>query len=700
MKRRLIGALAAVVLGVGCGPGAQQAGTSASGSLGLTQDDTLLYAADADRDAVYVIDTKTDAVVREVKVGDQPEKVLVAPDDTVFVTNRMSRSVSVLRPGEATEAARIEVGVEPVGLALSMDRKTLYVVSAASRTDTEVGTLTAVDARTLAVLWELPVGHEPRAIALLPGNKAAISLYKAGELVLVDLATKQVQPTGQELFEQLNRSALGISSGPSSQNDLDVAPKGFGGASGFGGTMAPTFRARGIEAMVVSADGQQVFATGRLASDGLLNVRPQDPSTQVNGTRPPDSSLAPPGEVGGGSVGYGGGSCGGGSAAAPALLTFDSAARPQVDDVQSCVSGSVDRPPMALRSGLSSVPVQGPGALAVDPSGRFLFIANQESNNVSIVATTSPGGGLAKGNIEPSLASARLGTPVADGSQQVVNVGAGPTGVVVSHDGQRAWVLNAFDHSVSRLEASTGGRLSNVATTKFADDVLPPDVVLGRKLFFSAVDPRMNDPRTGIACASCHLEGREDGHVWHFPDGPRQTPSLAGRHVIETAPLHWNGEFNNLLEFMTHTVKERMGGVAPTPDMERQMAAYILQTRPADNALAETTPPAVIARGKAVYEKAQCASCHQGQAYTDNQFYDVGTYVRVGGVVDNMKYLPRGLNTPSLLGLGRTAPYLHDGSAVTLKERILEGKQADRHGATAQLSNAEVDDLVAYLKTL
>ncbi len=699
MKRRLVGALAAVMLG--CGPGAQQAGTSASGSLGLTQDDSLLFAADADRDAVYVIDTKTSAVLREVKVGDQPEKVLVAPDDTVFVTNRMSRSVSVLRSGEATEAARIDVGVEPVGLALSLDQKTLYVVSAASKTDPDVGTLTAVDVRSLSVLWETPVGQEPHAIALLPGNKAAVSLYKQGEVVVVDLSTRQVTKSDSELFSQLNRSSLGLTATTNQTFGGPTEPS-FSAPRGFGKTA--TFRARGIEAMVVSPDGQQVYATGRLASDGLLNVRPQEKQGGFPGSPSFDEGVRPDlgSDVGGGSVGYGGGSCGAGSAAAPALLTFDSAARPQVDDVGSCGQTPTDRPPMALRSGLSSVPVQGPTAIALDPTGRFVFVANQESNNVSIVSTTTvPQNGGVGGPVSArsSAVDFRSGGPI-DDSQQVVNVGAGPTGVVVSHDGRRAWVLNAFDHSVSRLEMDPSGRLANVGTTKFADDVLPAEVALGRKLFFSAVDPRMNDPKTGIACASCHLEGREDGHVWHFPDGPRQTPSLAGRHVLETSPLHWNGEFNNLLEFMTHTVKERMGGAAPTPDMERQMAAFIRQTRPPDNALAQTTPAAVLERGKAVYEKAQCASCHSGQAHTDNKFYDVGTYVKSGDVPDNMKYLPLGLNTPSLLGIGRTAPFLHDGSATTLKERILEGKQADRHGATSQLSLAEVDDLVAYLKTL
>ena len=89
-----------------------------------------------------------------------------------------------------------------------------------------------------------------------------------------------------------------------------------------------------------------------------------------------------------------------------------------------------------------------------------------------------------------------------------------------------------------------------------------------------------------------------------------------------------------------------------------------------------------------------------GEAFTNERMADVGTLVQGGNVPDDLQRLARGLNTPSLLGVGRSAPYLHDGSVPTLKERILRGKQQDLHGATSQLTSAEVDDLVQYLQSL
>ena len=107
-----------------------------------------------------------------------------------------------------------------------------------------------------------------------------------------------------------------------------------------------------------------------------------------------------------------------------------------------------------------------------------------------------------------------------------------------------------------------------------------------------------------------------------------------------------------------------------------------------------------LARGKAAFDKGQCATCHTGEALTDNKFANVGTMVAVGNVIDRPEFNLKGLNTPSLLGVGRSGPYLHDGSAPTLRARIMRNKEANLHGQTADLTDGEVGDLVNYLKTL
>lgn len=676
-----------------CSQGPQGSSNTASGSIAVSHDDALVYAADADRNSVFVIDAKTDAVLAEVAVGRQPEKVLVSREGTVYVTNRMDRSVSVIRRGETAESARIAVGVEPVGLALTGDEKTLYVVNAASLDEPEFGTLMAVSTTTLSIAWELPVGHEPRGIALLDGNRAVITQYKDGELLQVDLAKRQVLSTSTGLFSKLNGTTLGIDTGFGEGRGGVGAPRPLPADAPFGGdtNFSPALvRPRGLEAVAVNPTDSQVYVASLVSTEQTLPTK-SDVVDLPSGSPPFD-----PGR--GGGSGYSGGSCGAAAVASPTLLTFDSKLTPDVDDLGACAGNEGNlRPPMSL-IGNGAAPIQGPAAIAVDPSGTYVFIANRESNNVAIVSTGNrPNGGSGIGVADRIPFEKASGTVL-----QLIDVGSGPTGIAVSHSGTQAWAFNAFDHTVSKLSAAgTGGAVVVKKVISLGADVLAPDVVAGRKLFFSATDERMNNPATGISCATCHLEGREDGHVWNTMEGPRQTPSLAGRMTAQTAPFHWNGEFDDLMAFMNTTVTKRMGGSGVSADMERQVAAFIASIPRPDTAVAERTPADVIARGKAAFDKAECGTCHAGATFTDNGFADVGTRVTTGTVIDRVEFNhAKGFNTPSLWGIARSGPYLHDGSAATLRARIEQGKAADLHGKTSALSTDEVSDLVTYLKTL
>ena len=100
-------------------------------------------------------------------------------------------------------------------------------------------------------------------------------------------------------------------------------------------------------------------------------------------------------------------------------------------------------------------------------------------------------------------------------------------------------------------------------------------------------------------------------------------------------------------------------------------------------------------RGKKLYDdpKVGCATCHPAPLFTDLKSYDVGTPSR---------YDKPGLrfDTPTLVELWRTAPFLHDGSASTIRE-VLEGaSRAGRHGKTSHLNEQQISDLAAYVLSL
>ena len=77
------------------------------------------------------------------------------------------------------------------------------------------------------------------------------------------------------------------------------------------------------------------------------------------------------------------------------------------------------------------------------------------------------------------------------------------------------------------------------------------------------------------------------------------------------------------------------------------------------------------------------------------KLHDVGT----GGDDPSEKMGPL-YDTPTLLGIYRTPPYLHHGKAKTLREVLTTWNKGDKHGKTSHLAPPQIDDLVEFLKAL
>lgn len=209
----------------------------------------------------------------------------------------------------------------------------------------------------------------------------------------------------------------------------------------------------------------------------------------------------------------------------------------------------------------------------------------------------------------------------------------------------------------------------------------PTENVVGRDLFV------LPSP-SGVACTSCHADGGDDGHVWtHAPGMPLRTISMRG-HVLDTPPFHWEGDLPDFHSLVDEVWVQRMGGTALGTTGESALASFI--------AALETPPPspenpAGVERGRALFESADlgCTACHGSDGYPTAVSQDVGT----GGA----------FQVPHLRGLAYRAPYMHDGCAATLRERFVGDPACtggDLHGHTGGLSDADVDDVVAFLRTL
>jgi mono/diheme cytochrome c family protein len=192
----------------------------------------------------------------------------------------------------------------------------------------------------------------------------------------------------------------------------------------------------------------------------------------------------------------------------------------------------------------------------------------------------------------------------------------------------------------------------------------------------------------GLACASCHPEGGEDGRVWNFLcTGARRTQSIRGG-ISQTAPFHWDGSEHDFSGLMDDVFSGRMSGPRLNPDQKAALQGWI-DTIPAMPTTAGLDAAAV-ERGKAIFTDATvgCAACHAGALLTNNLTIDVGT--------------GQAFQIPSLRGVSWRAPFMHNGCAATLTDRLTSAAcgGGDKHGFTSNLTSAQIGDLTTYLQSL
>jgi len=196
------------------------------------------------------------------------------------------------------------------------------------------------------------------------------------------------------------------------------------------------------------------------------------------------------------------------------------------------------------------------------------------------------------------------------------------------------------------------------------------------------------DAGGGIACASCHPEGGEDGRTWRFAGaGERRTQAL---HVglRDTAPFHWNGDLPNVGALMNQVFVGRMGGVRESDARVSALSEWLFSLK-APASVRDANDPAAL-RGQVLFQSTDvgCTTCHSGAKLTDNRSIAIDTVVTTK------------LQVPSLIAVGYRAPFMHNGCAATLAARFDPKCGGNNHGNTASLSDAQRGDLVAYLESL
>jgi cytochrome c peroxidase len=263
-----------------------------------------------------------------------------------------------------------------------------------------------------------------------------------------------------------------------------------------------------------------------------------------------------------------------------------------------------------------------------------------------------------------------------------LSVGRRPTALVVDEAKRRAYLANTFGDSISVVDLNENRVLAEVR--------LGPAVELraherGELLFFDA--RRSFD--AWFSCHSCHPDGHSNGLLNdNFTDGsfgtPKRVLSLLG--VRNTGPWAWNGHMSSLEAQVRNSLTTTMRGPAPTAEQVADLTAYLrtLAPPPPIARARGTLDAEAFQRGKKVFTRLKCVSCHPPPMYTSPKIYDVGLRDPAGQAR---------FNPPSLRGISQAGPYFHDNRARTLEDVFTR----HRHQLSEELSDTDRADLLHFL---
>jgi YVTN family beta-propeller protein len=270
--------------------------------------------------------------------------------------------------------------------------------------------------------------------------------------------------------------------------------------------------------------------------------------------------------------------------------------------------------------------------------------------------------------------------PELHGDWPRLSVGRRPTVLGVS--GRRAFVADTFGDAVTILDIPGRKKIATISLGRMPE---PGPAERGELLFF---DGRQS-VEGWMSCQSCHSDGHTNGlRSDTLADGsygaPKRVPTLRG--IGETAPWAWNGSMTRLEDLVSQSIRTTMHGPRPTERQVADLTAY-LRTLTPPPAIRRNPSGEAVQHGKTVFESAGCVRCHAAPAYTTPRTYEVGMEDELGKTL---------FNPPSLRGVSQGVAFFHDGRAASLDEVFTK----HRHQVPAELARKDLDDLLAFLRTL
>ncbi|MGE0481794.1 MAG: YncE family protein [Phycisphaerae bacterium] len=579
--------------------------------LALTPSGDVLLAVNTADNRLEVFDVSggTPVYVRSVAVGLDPVSVRARSESEIWVVNHVSDTISIVDLPSGRVVRALPTGDEPTDVVFAGSPPRAFV---------SVSQLNQVRVFDLANLGAPPAilsiqGEDPRMLAAsADGRRVFAAIFESAN------TTTAIR---QQDVSNPNGPFAGRNPPPNQGNLIIPAPtpglpppppvahivrRDAAGAwrddNGANWSAFVTWNLVDHDVAIIDADTLGVsYATGMLSSVMGVSVRPDGVVTAFGLDASNERRFEPNIQA---------------VFARVLMGVFDPATpatRTQID-LNPHLNYSIRSVPLAQRE----LSLGDPRAMTWHPTAMIGYVAGMGSNNVIV--------------IDP--AGARLGQ---------IDVGEGPTGLALSAAGDRLYVLNKFEATISAIDTATN---SEVVRVGFFDPT-PAAIKLGRPLLYNT---HTTSGLGHLSCASCHVDARTDhlgwdlgnpaGQMkafnqacrqpvcddWHPMKGPMVTQSLQG--IIGVEPLHWRGDREDLAAFAPAFVGLQGADAEPSPAQMQQFTAFIATVRfppnpfrNLDNTLPTAVPSSLGGTGNAavglnIYNTlatvgpATCRGCH------------------------------------------------------------------------------------------
>ncbi|NUO54127.1 MAG: hypothetical protein HOV80_35215 [Polyangiaceae bacterium] len=582
------------------------------------------YVADADSNVIHTVDVDAGKQLSSAPLDGSPREVLALADGRVLVTLADVSRVVVLEP-EAEVGSKLVATCSREVPAEPWGIAANADESTVAVTSAYAATLSTFDGRDLHPRGSLEISRDPRSVLFDDEGRVWISHLVGGRVSVLDLKLGLGQAKSIDVGSF--KSAPGIA-------DADRLARRTGGQGyALASIVEKPVRQEGFSGIQGEPPKPAPSKPARRILVPMVSVDPGDPSRSTSVYYGPPFDGIPK--------------------QTPRVTAID----PDLDRPLSSYLLGTDRRLFARECVL-------PRAAAVRASTGSLFVACMGIDAVLELDAWA---------LEPFRVERRR-----------IEVPSGPTGIAIDDASARAVVFSQFDGRLTVLDLGAKSAANKTIELAYAPKGDLARVAAGRALFYRTDDVRISND--GIACASCHPDGRDDAITWATPEGPRQTLALAGR-LKDTAPYGWVGHKGTIDVYIGNTVS-RLGGQGIDEAAIKDLSQFVQVVAP---------PPAasemndLSRRGREIFfsDEQRCAVCHMGADRTDGLLHDFTADVFSPSVR---------FETPSLRRLSGSGPYFHDGRYETLE--ALLNDPSSKMGKSHKLDEGDRKALAAFLRTL